>query len=198
MMTGGRARVLDVCTGTGDLAIACAIAAEKATIVGLDFSQPMLSLAGSKLARRALSERVGLVRGDALHMPFRDNSYDAAAIAFGVRNLQDLEQGIREMARVVRPGGTIAVLDLVTPTNRLMRFYLQRLLPLIGGIVSRMPGSAYDYLAESVLAFLEPAALAKLMRQCGLANVTVHDVRLGVATVCTGETPAEGAESASK
>jgi demethylmenaquinone methyltransferase/2-methoxy-6-polyprenyl-1,4-benzoquinol methylase len=156
----------------------------------------MLSLARDKFARQVFSERIRLVRGDALTMPFRDDSFDAAAIAFGARNLEDLEGGIREMARVVRPGGTIAILELIKPTNPVIRFYLQRFIPRTGRIVSRMSGSAYDYLAESVLAFLEPSALAKLMRQCGLANVTVHRVRLGVATICTGETPADGAEPA--
>ncbi len=189
-----RLRVLDVCTGTGDLAIACARAAEDVTVVGLDFSQPMLSLARDKLARLALSEQIRLVRGDAVTMPFRDGSFDAAAIAFGARNLEDLEGGIREMARVVRPGGTIAILELVTPTNPVIRFYVQRLIPRVGGIISRMSGSAYDYLAESVLAFLEPSALAELMRQCGLANVAVHEIRLGVATICTGENPTNRAE----
>ena len=198
MMDKPTARVLDVCTGTGDLAIACARAAQDATVVGLDFSEPMLSLARDKLSRRGLSERIRLVRGDALHMPFRNGSFDAASIAFGARNLEDLEQGIREMTRLVRPGGTIAVLELVTPRNPLSRFYLQRVLPRIGRIVSRMSGSAYDYLAESVLAFLKPEALADLMRQCGLVNVTVHHVRLGIVTICTGETSADGAESASK
>lgn len=197
MMTESPARVLDVCTGTGDLATACARAAVDATVVGLDFSVPMLSLAGHKVAKVALSERIRLVRGDALTMPFRDDSFDAAAIAFGARNLRDLERGIREMVRLVRPGGTIAILELITPTNPVIRFYLRRLIPRVGGIVSRMSGSAYDYLAESVLAFIEPSALAELMRQCGLANVTVHNVRLGVATICTGETPANGAESES-
>ena len=195
-LTGSSERVLDVCTGTGDLAIACSRAAQHATVVGLDFSGPMLSLARHKLARHALSERIRLVRGGALTLPFMDSSFDAATIAFGARNLEDLERGIREMARVVRPGGTIAILELVTPTNPLLRFYLQRLLPRIGGIVSRMSGSAYDYLAESVLAFLEPSALAELMMQCGLVNVAAHDVRLGVATICTGETLAERGESA--
>jgi demethylmenaquinone methyltransferase/2-methoxy-6-polyprenyl-1,4-benzoquinol methylase len=197
MMNKPTARVLDVCTGTGDLAIACAREARDATVVGLDFSQPMLSLARDKLSRHSLSERIRLVRGDALTMPFRDGSFDAAGIAFGARNLEDLEHGLREMARVVRPGGTIAVLELVTPRNPLSRFYLQRLLPRIGGIVSRMSGSAYDYLAESVLAFLQPSALAELMTQCGLVNVTVHNVRLGIVTICTGETHAEGAAPAS-
>jgi len=186
-----------VCTGTGDLAIACTRDAQEASVVGLDFSQPMLSLARDKFGRLILSEQIRLVRGDALHMPFSDDLFDAAGIAFGARNLDDLELGIREMARVVRPGGTIAVLELVTPRNPLLRFYLQRLVPRIGGILSRMCGSAYDYLAESVLAFPEPGALAELMTQCGLANVTIHHVRLGIVTICTGETPAEGAEPSS-
>lgn len=197
MLNKPTARVLDVCTGTGNLAIACARDAQEASVVGLDFSEPMLSLAGDKVARKSLSERIRLVRGDALHMPFIDGSFDAAGIAFGARNLADLEHGLREIARVVRPGRIIAVLELVTPRNPLSRFYLQRLLPRIGGIVSRMSGSAYDYLAESVLAFLEPAALAELMAQCGLVNVRIHYVRLGVATICTGETHAEGAAPAS-
>jgi demethylmenaquinone methyltransferase/2-methoxy-6-polyprenyl-1,4-benzoquinol methylase len=182
-----------VCTGTGDLAAACARAAVDATVVGLDFSETMLSRARDKLARLAFSERLRLVRGDALTLPFSDGSFDAAAIAFGARNLEDLELGIHEMARVVRPGGVIAVLELITPANPVIRFYLQRLIPRIGGVFSRVSGTAYDYLAESVLAFIEPSALAELMRQCGLVNVTVHSVRLGVATICTGEAPAEGA-----
>jgi len=190
IMSKPRLRVLDVCTGTGDLAVACARAGRDATVVGLDFSEPMLSLARDKVARLALSERIRLVRGDALTMPFRDDSFDAAAIAFGARNLDDLEHGIHEMGRVVRPGGTIAILELITPRNAFTRFYLQRLIPRIGGIVSRVSGGAYDYLADSVQAFLEPAALAELMTQCGLANVTVHNVRFGVATICTGETRA--------
>jgi len=122
IMTESRARVLDVCTGTGDLAVACARAAVDATVVGLDFSEPMLFLAREKLARLALSKRIRPVRGDALSLPFTDGSFDAAAIAFGARNLQDLELGIREIARAVCPGGTIAILELITPTNPVIRF----------------------------------------------------------------------------
>lgn len=162
---------LDVCTGTGDLAFALARrVTPSGRVVGADFSHNMLDRAREKGAGRA--ERVEFIQADALALPFRHDTFDAATVAFGIRNVSDLRRGLAEMARVVRPGGRVVILEITTP-QRLRRFYelwFDRVVPLLGKLLGR-DGAAYGYLPESVKRFPEPPALAAEMVAAGLGDV---------------------------
>jgi demethylmenaquinone methyltransferase/2-methoxy-6-polyprenyl-1,4-benzoquinol methylase len=167
---GGSA--LDVCTGTGDLALALARrVTPSGRVVGLDFAERMLARARAKAA--AAATPVEFVRGDALALPFADDAFDAATVAFGIRNVADLDAGIAEMARVVRPGGRVVILEITTP-GHLRPFYdlwFDRLVPQLGRLLGR-DGAAYTYLPASVKRFPEARPLAARMAAAGL-----HDVR---------------------
>ena len=180
------ARVLDVACGTGDLALALA-SAGAASVVGLDFCRPMLEIA----RRKAAGESRGLqfVEGDALRLPFADESFDAVTIAFGLRNLAGVEEGLRELLRVLRPGGRAAVLEFSSPSvpgfRALFRFYFARVLPRVGGLVSGSRG-AYEYLPDSVSRFPDQRRLAELMREAGFEEVEYRNLTGGIAALHTG------------
>jgi len=186
---GAGRRVLDLCCGTGDLAVA--FGGRAGSIVGLDFSRPMLSLARRKRAT------LPLIEGDALLMPFRTGGFDVAAVAFGVRNFPDLSQGIREMARVVGAGGTIIVLELSRPSNPLLGaghlLYIRLILPVLARAVSWTGVDAYRYLPLSIIGFAAHDRVSEEMRRVGLEDVRTQPLTLGIATVCVGTKPGEGA-----
>jgi len=168
---GSGARVLDVATGTGDLALALADEGA-AFVVGLDFAVPMVRAAKAKGHE---PRAVTWVVGDALCMPFPDNQFDACTVSFGLRNMASYEQALREMARVIRPGGRLVCLEL-TPLRRpvigaVFNWYFTRIVPLIGGLLSGDP-VAYRYLPRSVAAFPSADELAALMRRSGFAHVS--------------------------
>ena len=157
-------RVLDACCGTGDLAIAAAAAGGKVT--GVDFSKPML-----ERARRKAPE-IEWIEGDALALPFEDGSFDAATVGFGVRNLSDLEAGLRELRRVVRPVGRVAILEITRPQGLLApfyRFWFDGVIPVAGKVLPG--GSAYAYLPASVKRFPDPHGLAKLLDEAGFDHI---------------------------
>ena len=184
--SGGRA--LDVCTGTGDLAIAIAGAWPRCAVEALDFSAAMLSLAARKARRAGVAGRIRFARADALELPFADESFDAVTIAFGLRNLADRGRGVAEMLRVLRPGGTLAVLEFAPPApglfGRLFRAYLRRVIAPLGDLVSHTPG-AYRYLFSSVDGFLAPALVADLLASCGAGEVRTRALTGGVARLWT-------------
>jgi demethylmenaquinone methyltransferase/2-methoxy-6-polyprenyl-1,4-benzoquinol methylase len=189
---GDRPRVLDVATGTGDLAIEIARACPGATVVGLDPSPGMLGVAQHKLAKRGLADRVSLVVGDAQQLPQKNCEIDAATIAFGIRNVPDRGLALRELARVVRPGGRIAVLELGEPRRGVLaaaaRLHCHHIVPRLGGWLS---GSReYRYLQQSVAAFPPAEQFAELMRQSGLDVIEVVPLTFGVCTLYLA-TPAE-------
>ena len=161
-------RVLDVATGTGDLAILLKRLCPEAEVVGLDFAPRMLGRARKKAARAGV--RIEFVEGDALAMPFPDGSFDALTVAFGFRNFADYEAGLREFYRVLAPGGRAVILEFPPPPRRafgrLVRFYYHRVLPALGGMISGSP-EAYRYLPESVERFPEPRAMAAMMARAG-------------------------------
>jgi demethylmenaquinone methyltransferase / 2-methoxy-6-polyprenyl-1,4-benzoquinol methylase len=174
-------RVLDACCGTGDLALA-ARAAGAAEVVGLDFSEPML-----ERARRKAPE-LEWVRGDLLALPFPDASFDVATCGFGIRNVEELEAGLRELARVVRPGGKLAVLEITRPTGLLrpfFRLWFDVLIPLAGKVLPG--GKAYTYLPASVRRFPGPEDLAALFRQAGLADVRYRLLAGGIVALHVAE-----------
>lgn len=185
LQLGERPRVLDVATGTGDLAIDIARACAGADVVGLDPSPNMLAIAARKLARRGLSDRVSLVQGDARALPHTDCEFDAATIAFGIRNVPDRLAALREMARVVRPGGRIAVLELGEPRRglfgRAARFHARHIVPRLGALLS---GSReYAYLQRSVAAFPPAEQFAALMGRAGMQVVEVTPLAFGACTL---------------
>ncbi len=191
--TGG-GPILDLCSGTGDLALAYDKACGgRVPIVVSDFCTEMLQLAVPKIARRKASERIQVVEADAQRLPFADNTFEIAAVAFGLRNVTDPEKGIAEMVRVVRPGGRVAILEFSKPPHwffgRMYRLYFRFLLPLVGQMFSRSRQSAYKYLPESVLEFPDGEALAERLRQHGLVDVWFKPFTLGIATLYVGTKP---------
>ena len=184
--------VVDLCTGTGDLAIAYARRTRR-PVFGFDFCEPMIALGNRKLARRRLTERVRLAVGDALNVPLPDGSASVVCIAFGIRNLDSIAAGIREMARLVAPGGTVAVLEFSRPTapiiGPLHLFYLRNIMPHIGRLFSPARTDAYRYLAESVVAFPEPEEMLESMRAAGLTDVRRHALTFGTVSLYVGRKP---------
>lgn len=171
--------VLDVCTGTGDLAAEFA-RATGSPVTGVDFCAPMLRRGRDKKS----CARVRFVRGDALRLPLPSNRFDVVSVAFGIRNVADLEEGLAELVRVARPGGRVAVLEFAPPKNRLYGFYFGRILPFLGNTIS---GSrAYSYLNRSVVQWTDEQDLAERMRRAGCASVAIHPLTLGIAAVHLG------------
>jgi demethylmenaquinone methyltransferase/2-methoxy-6-polyprenyl-1,4-benzoquinol methylase len=185
--------VLDVCTGTGDLALELARAAGRTgRVVGTDFCEAMVRLGVPKVERERAAVDLGVA--DTLRLPFRDGSFRAVTVGFGIRNVADLGAGIREMARVTAPGGRIAILEFTQPANWLFRFvyyvYFLVVLPILGNLVSGGKRNAYGYLPRSVLKFPGRDRLAKIVAECGLTDVKVHARTLGIITVHVGTKPA--------
>ena len=182
------ARVLDVACGTGDLALELA-GAGRAEIVGLDFCRPMLEIAARKSGARDAPRGVAYVEGDALSLPFADGTFDAATIAFGLRNLSSVEGGLRELRRVLKPGGRLAVLEFSRPVvpgfRALFQFYFAHVLPRVGGLLSGSRG-AYEYLPDSVSRFPDQRRLAALMSAAGFERVRYRNLTGGIAALHTG------------
>lgn len=181
----GSERVLDACTGTGDVAFAL-LGAGAGEVVGCDFAPEMIRRAEAK----AKVQTVGRIRfevADVLNLPFADATFDAATAAFGVRNVHDLGRGLRELCRVLRPGGKLVVLEFSRPQGPLVRAiydtYSTIVLPVVGNLVSGGAGSAYAYLVQSIRSFPAADALAAHMREAGFSSVAVHPLLLGIATI---------------
>ncbi len=177
----GGGRVLDVGTGTGDLAFEL-LRGRASSVVGVDFSPPMLGAAAGKAAQRPAN--LHWVQGDALRLPFPDDTFDAVTNAFVLRNLPELPSGLREMARVLKPGGRLVCLDMTHPRpgpiGTLYRLYFHHLMPPIAGLLSG-DSAAYRYLPQSLEGYPDADALASMLREIGLTEVTVR--RLGPGTV---------------
>ena len=187
----GDAPILDVCTGTGDLALAYdRAAAGRVPVVGADFCHEMLVRATRNAERRGAAGRVRFVEADAQRLPFPDDHFHITCVAFGLRNVTDTDRGIAEMVRVTKPGGRVAILEFSRPRGwffgRMYRFYFRRLLPLVGGLVSRDRDDAYRYLPESVMEFPDGEALADRLRRHGLRDVRWHPLTFGIATLYVG------------
>lgn len=174
-------RVLDACCGTGDLAVAARKAGAR-EVIGVDFSERML-----ERARRKAPE-VEWIQADVLALPFDDGSFDAAVVGFGVRNVEDLAAGLKELRRVLRPGGRLGILEITKPRGPLAVFYklwFDRIVPLLGRVLPG--GAAYTYLPASVRRFPGPEELADLLRTCGFENVRFRRFAGGIVALHVGE-----------
>jgi demethylmenaquinone methyltransferase/2-methoxy-6-polyprenyl-1,4-benzoquinol methylase len=176
-----RARALDVACGTGDLSIEI-FEHTGAAVIGVDFCRPMLKLARQK------SDRIDFVEGDALRLPFPDSTFDLVTIGFGLRNLSSVDAGLKELRRILKPDGWLAILEFSQPTGRFFRtlvsFYYS-LLPRLGGLVSGSQ-SAYQYLPDTISRFPNQEKLAGLMRGAGFAQVSFENFTGGIAALHTG------------
>ena len=186
-----RTDILAMATGTGDFAIALARKSPAGgRITGIDISSEMLAGCRHKIEKKGLTEKISLMHGDCENLPFDDGKFDAVTAGFGVRNFENLEKGISEMFRVLKPGGKAVILELSTPDGRLIgslyRFYFHRVLPLIGGIVSGSKG-AYKYLPASVDKFPRPEKFCGIMRECGFCNVSAKALTFGICRMYVGE-----------
>lgn len=180
--------LLDVATGTADVALALATAHEETSVVGLDPSAGMLAVGREKVAKAGLAARIELVEGDAQKMPFGDDHFAGACIAFGIRNVADREAGLREMVRVTRPGGPVVVLELSEPRGgpmaALARFHVHHIVPRLGALLSG--DREYRYLQASIAAFPPPDAFVALMGRVGLRQVVAHRLTFGTAHLYIG------------
>jgi len=185
-------RVLDVATGTADLALKAQRTLHPRETIGVDLSAEMLDRGREKIDRHGLASRITLRKADAADLPFDDGSFDAAFVAFGVRNFEDLDAGLGDIRRVLRPGGVLVVLEFSTPRTspikQLYAWYSRHVLPRIGGLLSPDQG-AYEYLPSSVAAFPDGVDFLRRMDQVGFTTLEWTPLTFGIASLYTGRVP---------
>lgn len=178
--------ILDIATGTGDLAIKLARELDPIAVTGVDLSEGMIEIGRAKVAKEGLQEVVTLGIGDCLLLPFTDASFDVVTCAYGVRNFADLQAGYREMHRVLRPGGRAVILELSTPTSPMVRplynFYTRHVIPTVGRMVSK-DVRAYSYLPESIAAVPQGDAMTAIMLEAGFSQARAIPLTMGVCTI---------------
>jgi len=181
--------ILDVATGTGDLAIAM-LKSNPEKVIGIDISKGMLEVGRKKMKDKGLEDRISLKLADSENLPFEDNTFDAVTVSFGARNFENLEKGLSEMCRVMRPGGKLYILEFSQPTSfpfkQTYQFYFKYILPLVGKVVSK-DNAAYTYLPESVGAFPYGSKLNNIIEKCGYSNAQNHPLTMGIATIYIAE-----------
>ncbi|SNQ61589.1 bifunctional demethylmenaquinone methyltransferase/2-methoxy-6-polyprenyl-1,4-benzoquinol methylase UbiE [Candidatus Methanoperedens nitratireducens] len=180
-----RGIILDVCSGTGDVAIE---ASNKSHAVASDFCEEMLQLCAQKIKVRGIAN-IDCVQNDAENLSFKDETFNGAIVAFGIRNVSDMEKALSEMNRVVKKKGKVVILEFSQPEDPFFRsvyyFYFKRVLPLIGAVISKKSG-AYDYLPSSVMLFPERNEFVELMKKSGIRNVEFYNLTYGIVTVYVG------------
>ncbi len=183
--------LLDLATGTADLAIEAARRHPELRVTGVDPSKEMIAIGDEKVVDKSLDDRVQLSLGDGQDLPFEADTFDGAAVAFGIRNFPDRLAGLREMARVTRPGGAVVILELSEPQGGLMggmaRFYVRKCVPRIGSLLSG--SKEYKYLQESIAAFPPADRFQEMMESVGLQNVEVRPLTFGVVNLFVGYVP---------
>ena len=183
--------ILDVATGTGDLAIAMrTLSPEK--ITGIDIASQMLDIGKIKIEKKKLTGKIIFLTGDAESIPFPDKSFDAVTVAFGVRNFENLEKGLLEMKRILKPGGTMQILEFShpgsAPFKQIYRFYSRFIIPFFGKIISRN-NQAYSYLPESVAAFPSGDDFIRILEKIGMENSSYISLTFGISSIYSGEKP---------
>jgi len=177
--------ILDVCSGTGDVAIEVS---KKSNVIASDFCVEMLQLCTRKIKKRII-DNIYCIRNDAENLSFKDETFNGAIVAFGIRNVADIKKALSEMHRVVKTGGKVVILEFSQPENKVFKWvyylYFQKILPFIGAVVSKKKG-AYSYLPSSVMAFPERNEFVELMKEAGLADIEFYDLTFGIVTVYAG------------
>lgn len=186
---------IDLCCGTCDWTIALARKSGTGKMVGLDFSRNMLEIGRQKIDRDGLGERISLIHGNAMELPFEDDRFDYATIGFGLRNVPDLKQVLKEMQRVVKPGGQVVCLELSKPIwqpfKSVYYFYFERILPMLGKLFAKRY-EQYKWLPESLKAFPDLNQLAEIYRELGLRNVRAYPLTGGIAALHIGTKGTDG------
>lgn len=181
-------QILDVATGTGDFAFE-AMKLNPDKLIGIDISNGMLEVGREKINARKMEGQMTFLQADSEALPFDDNAFDAVTVSFGVRNFQNLEKGLKEINRVLRPGGKVVILEFSKPQNfplkQLYFFYFKAILPVVGKFVSK-DNAAYSYLPESVMAFPEGKAFEAILNGCGFNQIIDKPVTGGIASIYTG------------
>ena len=182
--------VLDVATGTADLAIELVRRDKARLVTGIDLSEEMLRLGREKVQKRQMANRIRLLQGNVLELPYPDSRFNAVTCAFGARNFSDLDRGLHEMCRVLREEGRLVVLEFSYPNNKIIRFfydfYFSKILPVIGKRVSKDP-TAYTYLNRSVKEFVWGEAFVQYLRSAGFRDVTFRPLTFGITTLYTAK-----------
>ncbi len=182
--------VLDVATGTGDVALEIEKQCNADRIVGLDLSEDMLNIGRQKIAKRNLSDKIEMIKGDSENLPFETNTFDALTVSFGVRNFENLKKGLTEMHRVLAPKGKCVVLEFSKPTifpfKQAFNFYFKNILPFIGRITSK-DKDAYSYLYKSVQEFPDGKNFVSILEDVGFVNCELQPLTLGICTIYVGE-----------
>jgi demethylmenaquinone methyltransferase/2-methoxy-6-polyprenyl-1,4-benzoquinol methylase len=182
--------VLDLATGTADQLLALWESGKVGCGVGLDLASKMMAIGQDKIESRKLEGKLALMRGDALTLPFKDSSFDAVTISFGIRNMPDVPLALREIRRILRPDGRALILEFSLPASgfwrRLYLLYFRRILPRVGGLISG-DGKAYGYLNETVETFPYGDSFCRLMADAGFRNTEAHPLTFGIATIYRGD-----------
>lgn len=184
--------ILDVATGTGDLAVQLCRTIPACRVTGIDLSEGMLAIGRGKVERAGLAGRIGLTKADCLALPFADGTFDAVTVAYGVRNFEHIGRGYAEMARVLRPGGMLCVIELAVPRNPLVRplyqFYTRALIPAVGRLISS-DRRAYTYLPQSIAAMPQGDRMLQIMREAGLEKPRLLPLTFGTCAIYTACKP---------
>ena len=183
-------RMLDIATGTGDFAILAAEMLHPEQIIGADISEGMMEVGRQKVAEKNLSDVISFMKEDCLNLSFEDNSFDAVTAAFGIRNFQDLDKGLSEMCRVLRPGGMLSIVELTTPVHfpmkQLFNVYSNTVLPIYGTLISK-DSSAYDYLNKTIAAFPQGERMMDILKKAGFDKVSFKRLTFGICTMYIAE-----------